>query len=100
MRATIAVLLILIGAGNAAYLGIPPISSVNFASVRTADWQWYHNSATGDKLAAGGAVLLWGSTMASLARLPWLKESQRRKWYAPIACVYLGGGTLHGREVG
>jgi apolipoprotein N-acyltransferase len=95
MRATIAVLFIVVSAGNAAYLGIPPISSVNFAPVRTADWQWYHNSTTGDKLAASGAVLLWSSTITSLAGLPWLKESQRRKWYVPIACAYLGGAALY-----
>ena len=36
MRATIAVLLVVASAGSAAYLGIPPIGSVNPAPVRTA----------------------------------------------------------------
>jgi apolipoprotein N-acyltransferase len=95
MRATITVLLIVASAGSAAYLGIPPISGVNFAPVRMAGWQWYHNSTTADKLEASGAVLLWSSTITSLAGLPWLKESQRRRWYVPIACTYLGGAALY-----
>ena len=95
MRATIAVLLVVASAGSAAYLGIPPIGSVNPAPVRTANWQWYQTSTTGMKLEAGGAVLLWSSTLTSLTALPWLKESQRHKWYVPIACAYLGGAALY-----
>jgi hypothetical protein len=95
MRATIAVLLIVAGISNAAYLVIPAISSVNFAPVRSAGWQWYQNSTTGGKLEASGAVLLWSSTITSMVALPWLQESQRRKWYVPIACACLGGAALY-----
>lgn len=95
MRAAIAVLLVGVSAGNAACPGIPAINSVNFAPVRTADWQWYHNGTTGERLAASGAVMLWSSTTTSLAGLPWLKESQRRKWYVPIACAHRGGAALY-----
>jgi hypothetical protein len=95
LRAAIAVLLVVASAGNAAYIGIPAIGSVNFAPVRTADWQWYHNSTTADKLEASGAAMLWSSTITSLVVLPWLEESQRRKWYVPIACAYLGGAALY-----
>jgi hypothetical protein len=95
MRTVIAVLLVVISAGNSAYLGIPAVSSVTFAHVRTADWQWNRNTPTSEKLAVSGAALLWSSTVTSLAVLPWLKEPQRRKLCVPIACAYLGGAALY-----
>ena len=94
MRATVAALLVAAGVSNAAYLGIHAISKVSFVPVRSAGWQSYQNSTTGEKLAAGGAALLWSSTITSSTALPWLRESQR-KWYIPINCAYLGGAALY-----
>ena len=95
MKAMIAVLCVVVGISDAAYLGIPAISTSNFAPVRSAGWQSHTYSTTEDKLMAGGAALLWGSTITSLSVLPWLKEPQQRKWYVPIACAYLGGAALY-----
>ena len=95
MRATIAVLLLVASAGHAAYLGIPPARSLGFAPVRVADWQWYKQSPTGEKLCAGGAALLWSSTVTSLTVLPLLREPQRRRLFLPLGCAYLGGAALY-----
>lgn len=95
MRTIIAILLIVVGISNAAYLGIPAISKASFVPVRAAGWQSHQIITTGEKLEASGAALLWSSTLTSLTVLPWLKESQRRKWYIPIACAYLGGAALY-----
>jgi hypothetical protein len=95
MRAAITVLLVVVGVGNAADLGIPPASRMSFVPARAAEWQWYKQSPTGEKLCAGGAALLWGSTMTSLTLLPLLKEPQQRKLYLPLGCAYLGGAALY-----
>jgi hypothetical protein len=102
MRMTIAALLVLANAGSAVYLGIPPARSLGFAPVRAADWQWYKQSPAGEKLCAGGAVLLWSSTMTSLTVLPLLKERQQRRLFLPLGCAYLGGAALYlaGKFVG
>jgi hypothetical protein len=95
MSATIAVLLVVANAGNVAYLGVPPVSHVSFVPVRAADWQWYRQSPTGEKLCAGGAILLWSSTITSLTVLPLLKAPQQRKLLLPVGCAYLGGAALY-----
>ena len=95
MKAMIAVLFVVVGISNAAYLGIPAISTLNFAPMRSAGWQSHTYSTAEDRLMAGGAALMWGGTISALAVLPWLKEPQRRKWYIPIACAYLGGTALY-----
>ena len=94
MRAIIAILLIVAGISNAAYLGIPMISRTSAMTVRAASWDWLHPAGTGDKLSAGGAAIMWGTAVTSLAVLPWLKETQRQKWYVPMACACLGGAAL------
>ena len=95
MKAMIAVLLIVVGISDATYLGIPAISTSSFAPVRSAGWQSHDYSPTYVKLEASGAALMWGGTITALTVLPWLKEPQRRKWYIPIACAYLGGTALY-----
>ncbi len=102
MKAAITTLLVVASAGNAAYLGIPPASHMGFAPARAADWQWYKQTPTGEKLCAGGAALLWSSTVTSLSVLPLLKAPQQRRLYLPLGCAYLGGAVLYlaGKFVG
>jgi hypothetical protein len=95
MRTIIAVLSIVVGISNAAYLGIPPISTLSFAPVRLAGWESHDYSPTNVKLEATGAALMWGGTITALTVLPWIKEPQQHKWYIPIACAYLGGTALY-----
>ena len=90
MRAVIAV-----GIGNAAYLGTPAISRLDFVLVHSAGWALHQYSTTEEKLQAGGAALMWGGTVTALSVLPWLKEPQRRKWCVPVACAYLGGVAIY-----
>jgi hypothetical protein len=106
MRAIIAVLSIVAGIGNAAYLGIPAFSSaaclgipaisrLDHVPVHSASWASHTYSTTEEKLEASGAALMWGGTVTALAVLPWIKEPQRSKWYVPVACACLGGAAIY-----
>lgn len=63
----------------------------------------FTSAATADVMTcAGGAALLWSSTVTSLGVLPLLKAPQQRRLYLPLGCAYLGGAVLYlaGKFVG
>jgi len=63
MRTIIAALLIVVGNGSAANLGMPAISTLRYVPVLSAGWATFQYPATEDKLEVSGAALLSSSTL-------------------------------------